>query len=282
MIEQVIKAIGKGAKLYANLSGGKDGQAMLKTVINYGLPVDSVLHCDLGRVEWPQSMGMCQRSAKEFGLPLHVIYRTDKRDLLAHWQHRMLQLKGQGKPFWSSSKNRYCTSDMKRDPTDKFLNSQGSGIIINMEGIRAQESRDRAKKNPFTIRRRITSSYYKGMTVEEAIENYKPGKRLGITWFPIFNYSLDEVWSTYGVDDHDLQRARDVYKTHRYIVSWWPFHPAYAMGNDRVSCMFCILGSINDLQNGAEHNPELLQEMVAMEDEGQATFKDGWSLKTLL
>jgi 3'-phosphoadenosine 5'-phosphosulfate sulfotransferase (PAPS reductase)/FAD synthetase len=192
MIEQVIKAIDKGAKLYANLSGGKDGQAMLKAVISRGLPVDSVLHCDLGRVEWPQSMGMCERSAAEFGLPLHVIYRTDKRDLLDHWRHRMNQLKGQGKPFWSSATERYCTSDMKRDPTDKFLNSQGSGILINMEGIRAEESRDRAKKNPFTIRRRITSSYYKGMTVEEAIENYKPGKRLGITWFPIFNYSLED------------------------------------------------------------------------------------------
>lgn len=282
MIEQVMKAIGKGAKLYANLSGGKDGQAMLKTVINYGLPVDSVLHCDLGRVEWPQSMGMCQRSAKEFSLPLHVIYRTDKRDLLAHWQHRMMQLKGQGKPFWSSSKNRYCTSDMKRDPTDKFLNSQGNGIIINMEGIRAQESTKRAKKNPFTIRRRITSSYYDGMTVEEAIENYEPGKRLGITWFPIFNYTLEDVWSTYGMDSAKLAYARGYYRQNCEIVSWWPFHPAYATGNDRVSCMFCVLGSLNDLQNGAEHNPELLQEMIAMEDEGQSTFKDGWSLKTLL
>jgi hypothetical protein len=46
--------------------------------------------------------------------------------------------------------------------------------------------------------------------------------------------------------------------------------------------MFCILGSLNDLQNGAKHNPSLLSEMISMENEGDATFKNKWSLKTLL
>lgn len=278
----VFKALSKGAKLYANLSGGKDGQAMLKTVISNGMHAEAVLHCDLGRVEWPQSMGMCERSAKQFGLPLHVIRRSDSRDLLAHWQQRLIKLEGTCKPFWSSSKNRYCTSDMKRDPTDTFLRSQGKGIIISMEGIRAEESTARSKKNPFTIRTRITSSYYDGMTPEEAIAKYKPGERLGITWYPIFNFTLEEVWNTYDACNELLQLARNFYNSTGRILETWPFHPAYAMGNDRVSCMFCILGSLNDLQVGSIHNPELLGQMIEMEDMGKATFKHNWSLRELI
>ena len=37
------------------------------------------------------------------------------------------------------------------------------------------------------------------------------------------------------------------------------------------------------INKGAAHdNHGVLQEMVAMEDEGQATFKNNWSLKELL
>jgi 3'-phosphoadenosine 5'-phosphosulfate sulfotransferase (PAPS reductase)/FAD synthetase len=69
---------------------------------------------------------------------------------------------------------------------------------ISCEGIRAGESDARKKKNPLVIRAKITSSYYKGMTVEEAIANFRPGKRLAITWFPIFNFTLEDVWNTKG------------------------------------------------------------------------------------
>lgn len=274
-------AISKGAVLYPNISGGKDGQAMVKTMINNELPIEGLIHADLGRTEWKESMGMCQWLADEADKPLHVIRRSDGRDMIDHWRARLEKMKGTDKPFWSSAVNRYCTSDMKRDPIDKFYRNCGHNFIISCEGIRAGESTKRGKKIPLTIRARITSPYYKGMTVEEAIAAYTPEHRLALTWYPIFNFTLEDVWNTYGMNSAALEVYRDIYREIGEIMKEWPFHPAYVYGNTRVSCVFCILGCNNDLQTGAKHRPELLKEMIDMEEEGQATFKDGWSLKEL-
>ena len=53
------KAIAKGAKLYSNISGGKDGQAMTAQLLRYNLPVEALIHADLGKAEWPQSIDHC-------------------------------------------------------------------------------------------------------------------------------------------------------------------------------------------------------------------------------
>jgi 3'-phosphoadenosine 5'-phosphosulfate sulfotransferase (PAPS reductase)/FAD synthetase len=280
-MELVQKALTKGAKLYASVSGGKDGQAMVKSLRNWGYPVEAMIHADLGRVEWPQSLTMCIQQSIELNIPLEVVKRSDGLDLLAYWARRMNKLMGENKPFWSSAQNRYCTSDLKREPINKFFRRR-ENFIISCEGIRAEESPARAKKSPLRIRPNITSTYYKGMTVEQAIENYNPKKRLALTWFPIFNYTIDEVWATYDMDNIALSLARDYYRRKSSIPTWWAFHPAYAMGNDRVSCMFCVLGSLNDLQNGARHNPKLLKEMIDMENQSGFTFKNKWSLKNLI
>lgn len=282
ILDKIKMAVSKGAKLYANLSGGKDGQAMLAHLVTNGISVEAVVHCDLGKTEWPQSMAMCKKSADQFGIPLNILRRSDKRDMLDHWKHRMNQLQGTGKPFWSSSKNRYCTSDLKRDPSDVFYRNCGHNFIISAEGIRAQESPARAGKIPFEIRKRITSAYYDGMDVYEAIENYNPEHRLAITVYPVFDFSLQQVFMTYGVTVAHLHLARVEFISTGVVPAWWPFHAAYAMGNDRVSCMICIMGSLNDIMNGAKNNPELLNEMIMMEDIGKATFKNNWSLKSII
>lgn len=274
-------ALDKGAKIYGSISGGKDSQAMIRVLSNNGVKIEALLHCDLGSVEWKESLPMCEKIASEYGLPLHILRRSDGLGLFEQWQKRMIKLKGTGKPFWSSKQNRYCTSDMKRDVSDKFFRNCGNDFIISCEGIRADESNDRAKKNHFEIRTRITSSYYDGMTIEEAIENYTPGKRLAITYYPIFNYSTEEVWSTYEMSSEILAQARVEYNETGVVPAYWSFHNAYVYGNERVSCMFCVLGCISDLRTAAKHNPELLDKMIELEDEGQATFKHNFSLKEL-
>ncbi len=281
MIEIILQAIEKGAKIYGSISGGKDGQAMIKSLVNHGFTIEGLIHADLGRVEWKESMSQCRKQAEEFNLPLHVVRRSDGADLLTHMQNRMHKLQGQNKPFWPSSQARYCTSDLKREPINKFFRSCGNDFIISCEGIRGEESKERGKKNPLEIRSLITSKYYDGMAIEEAILNFKPGKRLALTWYPIFNYSLADVWSSYEMDQDKLEIAKRGYKLTKQVPNWWPFHPAYAYGNDRVSCMFCVLGSLNDLQNGAEHNPELLTELINMQHESGFTFKHKWGLNEL-
>lgn len=279
-VEILQLAIDKGAKLYASVSGGKDGQAMVKSLLDNGHKITGLIHADLGRIEWPESLPMCETLSTRFNIPLHVVTRSDGAGLVEHWQRRLQTLKGQNKPFWSSSSSRYCTSDLKRAPIDKFLNSTGHKLIISCEGIRADESAARSKKEPFTVRHN-SSSFYKGMTVEEALANFRPDKKLILTYYPIFNYTTEDVWNTYGLKSIDLIRAQEAYAHNCVVPSWWSFHPAYVYGNQRVSCMFCVLGSLNDLQVGAAHNPGLLQELVDMEKESGFTFKSKFSLASL-
>lgn len=281
MLDIIQNAISKGAKIYASVSGGKDGQAMAKSLDNWGFKVTGYIHADLGRVEWKESLPMCEKLAQEFGAPLHIVTRRDGLDMLGVWQRRMNQLKGQGKPFWSSASQRYCTSELKRDPINVFIRNCGNDFTISCEGIRADESKKRKEMQPLQIRERVSSTYYKGMTVEEAIANYKPGKRLSLTWFPIFNFSTADVWATYNTSQEALQAARVEFKTTGKVPASWPFHAAYAYGNDRVSCMFCVLGSLNDLKTGACHNMQLLNTLIGMEEESGYTFKTKWSLKEL-
>ena len=322
-MELIKQAIEKGAKLYASISGGKDGQAMVKTLQNWGFDIAGLVHADLGRVEWPQSAEMCLRLQRETKIPLHVVRRSDGLDMLAYWTRRKNKLIGTGKPFWSSAQNRYCTSDLKRGPINKFFTAC-EDFIISCEGVRAQESASRAKKSPIEIRWSKCSSYYnsihdeqaaavkkidawekeekrkKGVNksavtgqadidrkaviataVQKVISSFVPGKKLALTWYPIFYFTAADVWNTYGVNVMDLRMARAEYKKTGIVPEWWPFHPAYVFGNDRVSCMFCVLGSLNDLTVAAGQNPKLLQEMINLEEEGGATFKHNWSLKEL-
>ena len=191
-----LQAINNGAVLYGSLSGGKDGQAMVNVLIKSGLKIEGLVHADLGSMEWPESMGMCKRQSVRYNIPLHVVTRHDGYGLFEHIRRRMEKLTGTGKPFWPSSTTRYCTSDTKREPINKFLRNCGHDFIISCEGIRAEESAGRARKDPIAIRVGMTSTYYDGMSVGEAIAALKPGKRLALTWYPIFEYTLPMVWAT--------------------------------------------------------------------------------------
>lgn len=282
MVDLIQQAVEKGAQLIGSISGGKDGQAMVRTIVRNGLPITALIHCDLGRMEWKESKAQCLKQASEYNLPLHILTRKDGRGLIEHMTTRLEKLEGTGKPFWPSSAARYCTSDLKREPSDKFFRTAFVPFIISCEGIRAQESKKRAKKEPLTIRWRVTSAYYRGMTAAEAIAAFNPNFRLVLTWYPVFNFTVNEVWATYGMDSDQLENARASYIINGIVPAWWPFHPAYAYGNQRVSCVFCVLGSKNDLQVGAAHRPELLKELISYEEKGAATFRSDFSLKQLL
>lgn len=46
--------------------------------------------------------------------------------------------------------------------------------------------------------------------------------------------------------------------------------------NERLSCVFCIMGSRNDLRHGAEQNPELYRRYVELERRiGHTMFMKG-------
>ena len=55
------------------------------------------------------------------------------------------------------------------------------------------------------------------------------------------------------------------------------YHEAYTYGNHRLSCALCVLASLNDLINGAIHNPDTYREYCRIEAvTGYSFRKDFW------
>lgn len=259
----------RGAALAVSISGGKDSQAMLAALValhrERGWKGEIfAIHADLGRIEWPQTPGHVEKMAADAGVRLVVVHRSDGRDMLAHWRARGDRQRAQGKQArpWSDSKNRFCTSDLKRDPIDAYLRRYSN--VICAVGIRAQESAGRAKQ-PLWAKRRIDNTV-----------------RSALTWHPILGWKLTEVLRACGSSWADLRDRQERYAAgDQSALDGWPLHPAYVFGNERLSCQFCVLGSLNDLRNAAKHDPELLAELVGIEDDYGFTFKNGWSLREL-
>ncbi len=250
-----------GAALALSISGGKDSHAMAKAVVSF-LKLNNLdnyvfaIHADLGRTEWKESLPMCQQLCKRLGIEL-IVVRRENGDMLERWKQRRVAMKtkyGKEMPFWSTKAHRYCTSDMKRGPINKYLRKFSH--IISVEGIRADESKDRAKASQYEFRKEIWTR-----------------KRAAYTWNPILNWTMHDVWSEEGVNINILEKYRAEYKATGVVNPGWPFHPAYVYGNDRVSCMMCIMGSKRDLLNGIRHNPELAFEIAKMELDSGFTFK---------
>jgi 3'-phosphoadenosine 5'-phosphosulfate sulfotransferase (PAPS reductase)/FAD synthetase len=197
------------------------------------IPADHliVVHASLGEAEWPGALEHAQQQAEAAGLPF-IVARAVKT-FFEMVEHRFRVRPGPNSPSWPSASNRQCTSDLKRGPIERevrrYAKAHGFTTIVSCMGIRAQESPGRAKQSPF---RRSDRGSVAGRDWYE--------------WLPIHELSRDEVF----------QIIRD--------AGQQP-HSAYASGNERLSCVFCIMGSKNDIANGARQHPELFQKYVELE-----------------
>ncbi len=286
---EIQSALETGATLAISISGGKDSQAML-----YALMAERernrwpgnvfAVHAHLGRMEWPQTQAHCQAMCDEVGIRLVVVERP-QGDLLQEMQDRMEKLRGTGKPHFPDAKNRYCTADQKRSQIDKVLRAAPfpdaknryctshhksnqidkvlrqpmSSVVISAEGIRADESYARAKRPLWEYRKQICTR-----------------RRTAYTWRPLLHWSSEDVWAQLGTSSDDLERRQELYRqVDSAAFDGWRGHPAYVMGNQRLSCAICVLASRNDIVNGARHNPDLYQSLVQMElDSGFSFRKD--------
>lgn len=305
---EIDAALKQGAALAISISGGKDSQAMLRALMRlYGVsgwrgPVFAI-HAHLGRAEWPQTMGMCEQMSADAGIPLTVVARP-QGDLVQEIQDRMEKLAGTGKPFWPDARNRYCTSDQKRTQIDKALRApfwpdarnryctshhktnqidkrlREFPVVISAEGIRAEESPNRAKKSPLGVRQAITAARLKEMMPADALAHQAAGQRVGLTWYPIFHWQKPHVYQECGHSLAELAQRRALYQGGQQVAALdgWAMHPAYVFGNERLSCALCILGSRGDIENGARHNPELLQIYTDMERQTGFTFRQDLAL----
>lgn len=271
--------------LAISISGGKDSQAMLSWLAQqrkyrgWCCQVFAV-HADLGRIEWTQTATVVQSHAENHNIPL-VVVRREKGDMINRWRQRYQTLKAQGntKPFWSSASARYCTSDLKVAPIDKYLRRYPLSVVAI--GLRAEESPNRAKKTRLSYRKTIISTKYKDLPFKEAIKQYNGKSRLSLNWLPIQDWSLDKVWNQCGTSTEEWHRRRGL--PDEDAIEGWPAHPAYVLGhgNHRLSCAFCVLADVNDLTNAIAYNEEVYSELVELEKESGWTFQHNRSLLSL-
>lgn len=222
ILPSALDEIQKGALFVINHSGGKDSQAMMIKLLEV-LPRKNVVvvHASLGDMEWHGALELAQEQALEANVPF-IVARAKKSllDMVAHRFNVRPNV-----PSFPSSANRQCTSDLKRGPITRevrrYAKENGYTRIVNCMGLRAQESSGRAKKPVW----------------KEHFEHGRAG-RSWFDWLPIHSLTTDEVFQT-------ISNANQ------------KPHFAYQLGNERLSCVYCIMASPNDLILGAKKRPEL-------------------------
>ena len=238
-------ALAEHAAVAVGVSGGKDSCLLAFETVRY---LDSIghkgprilVHADLGRVEWKDSLPTCQRLADRLGLELVVVRRLSG-DMMDRWLSRWAANVERYQELlcvklispWSSSVMRFCTSELKVAPICRELGRRFRGqTVLNAVGIRRQES-DGRKLAPIS-------------KPQPAIQGRGT---IGYNWNPILDWTKDEVFAALAAHD-------------------FPVHEGYLKyGMDRISCAYCVLGSIADLRASATcpDNADVLREMVDLE-----------------
>ena len=242
---EVQQLLSNGAVCAIGISGGKDSQATAIRVNEYldeiGFTGPRVLiHSDLGSVEWRESLPACERLAARLDLELIVVRRA-AGDLMQRWETRWANSIERYVSLscvklilpWSTPGMRFCTSELKTDIICGELTRRFPGRqILSITGIRREESSVRAK-----------------MPIAQPQVKLSRRGATGWNWNPIIEWSTKEVFAYLAEKGETLHEAYTRY------------------GSTRVSCAYCIMGSIGDLlaSTRCESNAEIYRCMVDLE-----------------
>lgn len=245
--DEISAMLAAEAVVAIGVSGGKDSCALAFAVCAY---LDSIghkgprvlVHADLGRVEWKDSLPTCERLAKALGLELLVVKR-EQGDMMDRWLQRWRDNVARYAGLscvklilpWSTPSMRFCTSELKVSVICKALVRRFPGRqIVSAAGIRRDESKQRSTAE-------ISD-------VEPELDR-KKAKTTGRTWNPLVEWSEDDVRA--------LCDARG-----------FALHEGYTrFGMSRISCAFCIMADIADLiaSTTCPDNIAIYREMVDLE-----------------
>ncbi|MFZ3193736.1 MAG: phosphoadenosine phosphosulfate reductase [Moraxellaceae bacterium] len=236
---EVHELIAAGALFVSNHSGGKDSQAMLIRLREI-VPARQllVIHAALGEVEWPGALELAQDQAGDADLPF-IVAKASKT------MFEMVERRFADRPevpSWPSASTRQCTSDLKRGPIQRevrrYAKASGFKTIVNCLGLRAEESPGRAKRKSFSR-----------MSISNTVTTW-------FEWLPVHDERTEEIfWTILNAG----QKPHYAYGLE--IISGRPV----ATLNERLSCVFCLFGSKNDIRNGARSLPWLLAKYDAKE-----------------
>ena len=250
---EIESALDHQAPVFIGVSGGKDSQALAYRLCDH---LDNrghagprhLIHSDLGRVEWRQSLPVCERLAERLGVEL-VVVRRQAGDMMDRWLSRW---EGNVARYanlecvklilpWSTPSTRFCTAELKSAVIASAMRRRfPTGEVISAVGIRREESSVRAR-----------------MPVWRRDERTVRKSGMGHTWNPILG------WSRADVIDYVRSRGDRL-------------HEAYTTyGSTRVSCAFCIMGSEHDLRAsaGCADNVAIYREMVELEARSTFSFQ---------
>ncbi|TPN34774.1 phosphoadenosine phosphosulfate reductase family protein [Mesorhizobium sp. B1-1-6] len=247
-VPAIDELIAAGSPVAIGVSGGKDSQAAaLATVahldrIGHAGP-RLLIHSDLGIVEWSDSHPMCDKLADHIGIDL-VVVRRKAGGLMERWESRWESSRVRYEtlstvtlvPCWSTPDMRFCTSEMKTHIIVAELHRRFKGqTVINVTGIRRQESRKRAMATVAT--------------------RQKDGRMWD--WRPIIDWTVDEVFAE--IDRHGLH----------------PHPAYRGFGMSRVSCRFCIMSNLADIAAAAAQPEahDLYRRMVGLESTSSFGFQ---------
>jgi len=241
---EVESLLRSGAWAVWSVSGGKDSSAAMAATIPMldaiGHPRERrlALHADLGRAEWRSTHAHAQAVCDSLGVPLEVV-RNPTHDMISRWQRRGDLGRIRYAEYetvrhfgpWSASGLLFCRKELKKVPLDGFKKKLGAPVV-SIIGLRREESSGR-KNTPISgddkdLQQRL--------------------KHRAVVWNPIAAWSTQDVF--------DLHAREKI-----------PLHEAYALGSTRLSCAYCVLGSLNDLSvsAAAEQNQDLYRLQVGME-----------------
>jgi 3'-phosphoadenosine 5'-phosphosulfate sulfotransferase (PAPS reductase)/FAD synthetase len=214
--------IDAGALFVINDSAGKDSQAMKIKLIE-AIPARQlvIVHANLPLVEWDGNLEHIRKYSG--GIPVYEV--QSKKTFFDMVEHRQK---------FPSPSQRQCTSDLKRNPIQKFINNfakdNGFSIVVNCLGLRGQESAARAKKIVFQSKPSLSSR-----------------ARAQYEWLPIHDFKIGHVFRTIEAAGQEP-------------------HYAYGKGMSRLSCVFCIMSNDSDLKIAAKAKPELAAKYIALEE----------------
>ncbi|KOX13700.1 phosphoadenosine phosphosulfate reductase family protein [Nocardiopsis sp. NRRL B-16309] len=243
----------------AQISAGKDSQVALAQAVHAferaGVPERLiVVHADLGDAEWEDARALAAEHARHYDRALHIVgrYRADG-------QVETILERSQARGRWPGPKlARWCTSDHKTAPTAKLMTAlvkemRESGKVtgrpvrvLNIMGMRAQESGERAKKIPYRHDQRASN-----------------GRRHVDVWLPVHAWSLRQVWA--GIKAGGTRH-----------------HWAYDEGMSRLSCTYCPLASAKDLRCAYRLNPAKGDRYLEIEERIGHRFQNHRSLADTL
>jgi 3'-phosphoadenosine 5'-phosphosulfate sulfotransferase (PAPS reductase)/FAD synthetase len=218
---EVEAALRAGAACAIGVSGGKDSCALafatneaLDAMGHTGPRV--LIHSDLGRVEWKDSLPTCERLAARLGLEL-VVVRRAAGDMMDRWLVRWTNNLARYASLacvklilpWSTPSMRFCTSELKTAVICRDLVRRFPGhTIVSCAGVRRDESDGRANAPVSKPQNKLTSKKY---------------QTSGIDWNPLVEWTLNDVYAFLAARDFALHEGYTKYRM------------------TRISCMYCIM-----------------------------------------